>query len=122
MLDIYRGRRGLFAKCTYWSQIRNEDIVLNSEIIYEATPSGHFYAKEVSSLTTDNQVLGEVFMFESNNVNLQTTDDISDLKVNDKVVYLDKEYRVDSIQKTAENRQRQFRTKTSYTYYISLRG
>lgn len=122
MLDIYRGRRDLFTKCTYWSQITNNDIVLNSEIVYNTTPTGHFYAKEISSLTTDNQVLGEAFMFESNNVTLQTTDNVSDLKVNDKVVYLDKEYRVDNIQKTAENRQRQFRVKTSYTYYISLRG
>ena len=122
MLDLWKGRRTLFIKCEYWSQIENEDIVARNQIIYERKPSGHFYAKEINSVTVDNQVLGEAFMFQSNNVTLQTTDDISNLSINDKVKYLDKEYRVDSIQKIAENKQRQYRNKVSYTYYISLRG
>lgn len=122
MLDLWKGRRTLFIKCEYWSQIENEDIVARNQIIYERKSSGHFYAKEINSVTVDNQVLGEAFMFQSNNVTLQTTDDISNLSINDKVKYLDKEYRVDSIQKIAENKQRQYRNKVSYTYYISLRG
>ena len=51
-----------------------------------------------------------------------TKDNISDMKVNDKVEFNDKEYMVDSIQKILENRQRQYRRTPSYTYYISLRG
>ena len=77
-----------------------------------------------SNISWDNEGLyRSTFMYEENNVTIQTNDDVSNLKRNDLVRIENKFYRVDSIQKSYIKKQRQFhRGKTSASYYISLRG
>ena len=122
MIDLWKGRRDIFNKCKYWSQNENEDAVSIGEISYNKSNYKTFYAKVVNAITVDNQIIQDSFLVESNTVTLMTKDNISDMKVNDKVEFNEKEYMVESIQKILENRQRQYRRTPSYTYYISLRG
>lgn len=123
MIDLWQSRRDVFVPVEYWSQIDNEDLVSNSQIVYERLSSGTFMAKEVSSLTDDSQVVGEAIMYDEKTVNIYTRDKIDNLRVNDIVKYEGKIYRVDNIQKNYVKKQRQFmRRKASAEYFISLRG
>ena len=123
MIDLRTSRRDYFLYCTYWSQIENEDLVANNEIIHTKIPTGSFYAKEVNSYTIESDVVASVFMAESTTITIETADDVSDLRRNDIVKIDDKVYRVDNIQKTPIKKQRQFlRNSYSMNYVISLRG
>lgn len=123
MIDLWQSRRDLFNEVEYWSQVTNEDLVLNNQLVYNRMPTGSFMAKEVSSYSLDSQVVGETVMFDDQSVTLYTRDKIDDLKVNDKVRYNGKFFRVDNIQKNYVKKQKQFiRGQISTEYYITLRG
>ena len=123
MIDLWQSRRDAFTKVRYWSQIDNEDLISNSQIAYNRLPTGTFFAKEISAITGDSQVVGESLMYDEHTVNLYTRDKVENLRINDLVEYEDKLYRVDSIQKNFKMNQRQFmRSQASAEYFISLRG
>jgi len=123
MIDLWQSRRDTFVEVEYWSQIDDESLVKNYQIAYNKLPTGSFMAKEVSAYTYDKQVLGESIMVDDENVTLYTRDKVSDLKVNDKVKYNEKFYRVDSIQKNPIKKQKQFmKSQCSFEYYIVVRG
>lgn len=124
MIDLWTSRRDKFLECEYWSQdMAEENGVDIDEIAYKLSSTGSFYAKESNQYTTENQVLGELFMAEEKNITLFTEDDISDLKVNDIVKFDENIYRVENIQRAPYKKQRQFlRNSYSNSYYISLRG
>lgn len=122
MIDLWSSRRDKFIECEYFSQIEN-DYVEDDEIAHFDVPTGKFYASEVGPKTSSLQVVAELFMVEEVTTVLKTEDDVSDLKKNDIVAYEGKSYRVESVQKTVQNKQRNFLRKAySATYYISLRG
>lgn len=122
MIDLYTSRREHFLECEYWSQDEN-DYVKISEIAYKISPTGTFLAKEEGAYTNENQVLSEIFMLREKNVVVSTFDDVSDLKRNDIVRINEEMYRVEDIQVTPVNKQRQFMNSGySKKYYISLRG
>lgn len=123
MIDLWQSRRDLFNEVEYWSQVTNEDLVLNNQLVYNRMPTGSFMAKEISAYSLDSQVVGETVMFDDQSVTLYTRDKIDDLKVNDKVRYNGKFFRVDNIQKNYVKKQKQFiRGQISTEYYITLRG
>ena len=123
MIDLWTSRRDFFLKCEYWSQNEDENYVSNMEIVHNDMPTGTFRAKEVNSFVVSNGIIGSSFMYEENNVTIETRYDVSDLKRNDLVRIEEKFYRVDSIQKAYVKKQRQFhKGKTSASYFISLRG
>lgn len=123
MIDLWQSRRDLFNEVEYWSQVANEDLVSNSQLVYNRMPTGSFMAKEISSYSLDSQVVGETVMFDDTSVTLYTRDKIEDLKVNDKVRYNGKFFRVDNIQKNYVKKQKQFiKGQISTEYYITLRG
>lgn len=121
MIDLWgKNSRDEFIECQYW-KVNNEDYQ-NDRIVYENEPSGFFRAKEVNSYNEDNQVLGEAFMVSQYNVTLESHDDLSDLNVNDLVVYEGNIYRVDSCQRVPIKKQKMFMANSfSNSYFISLR-
>jgi hypothetical protein len=122
MIDLWSSRRDKFIECKYYSQNEN-DYVGDDEIAHFDTPTGIFFASEVGPKTSGSQVVAELFMVEEVTAVLKTEDDVSELKKNDIVAYEGKSYRVESVQKTVQNKQRNFLRKAySATYYISLRG
>ena len=123
MIDLWQSRRDSFTEVEYWSQVDDEDLVGNQQLVYNRVPTGTFMAKEISVYSMDSQVVGETVLVDDQSITLFTRDKISDLRVNDKVKYDGKFFRVDNIQKNYVKKQRQFhRGKTSASYYISLRG
>lgn len=123
MIDLWSSRRDMFIKCEYWSQDRSElDQYSNSKVVYNSVPTGFFYAKEVNSYSTSNQVIAESYMVEENSITIMTRDDVSNLKRNDIIRFEETIYRVDSIEKEPIKKQRNYMSSgLSFTYYISLR-
>lgn len=121
---LYTSRRTKFIKCKFWSQDENEDYVSRNEILYNIVPTGKFYAEEANPYSNSNDVIGNDFMFDSNSITLKTTDDVSKIKVNDKVwTDDDKFWIVTDVQKSVMKKQRNY-MKGKYCnaeYYISLR-
>ena len=124
MIDLYTSRRDKFLECKFWSQDKNPyHDISDAEIVYNISPSGTFYAKELNPYTISNQVIAESFMLESKSVSLFTEDGVDELRENDIVEFDDEVYRVDEIQVVPYKKQRQFlRGRFSCGYIISLRG
>lgn len=123
MIDLWKSRRDVYLTCDYWVQDDN-DYVENNEIVHKKMPIGHFTAKEISSYTRDTAFLGETFATPQESITLITHDKI-DLKENDfvRIRPHEKIYRVDSVQRIPEKKQRFFmKSNFSNSYYIMLRG
>jgi hypothetical protein len=119
-VDLFVSRRDLFVECEYWLRDTNSD---PNELIYKSrNPNGTFDAKIPDTETLGKQILGGVFMFDTTNLMLETTDDIHMLKENDVVRYQNNFYMVEQIQKVAIRRNAQFFDDVQYKYYLSLRG
>lgn len=124
MIDLWKSRRDVYLECEYWNQDENEDYVENNEIVYKKMPVGYFNAKEISSYTRDTSFIGETFAAPQETITLITHDKIN-LRENDivRIKTSDKFYRVDSIQRVPEKKQRFFmKSNFSSSYYIMLRG
>lgn len=121
MIDLWgKNSRDEFIDCQYWKT--NENNYKNDRIVYENEPSGFFRAKEVNSYAEDNQVIGQAFMVTQYSVTLESHDDLSDLSMNDLVVYEGNIYRVDSCQRTPVKKQKMFMGNSySNTFFITLR-
>lgn len=118
-IDINTSRRTLHERCRYWKvKDKNKD---RSEIVYEQKEEGVFYAKEISAYSKDMQVIGEVFMFQSNMTTIMTMDS-NNISVNDIVEFDNKIWRVINIQRRRLMKQSQFSKKTSEITYIQLKG
>lgn len=123
MIDLWQSRRDSFTEVEYWSQVDDEDLVGNQQLVYNRVPTGTFMAKEISVYSMDSQAVGETVLVDDQSITLFTRDKISDLRVNDKVKYDGKFFRVDNIQKNYVKKQRQFMKElSSAEYYITLRG
>ena len=89
-------------------------------MIYERSPNGSFMASEINSYDTNNQVVANSFMFDQNFATLQTNDDVSELSINDLVVFDNEVWRVSSISKQKKKKQNQFSKFVYYKTFISL--
>lgn len=122
MFDLWSTRREYFIECKYWS-VDDDETLPNHQITHNSYPTGFFNAKFVGTISKNNQVLGELFMFPEKNITLETNDDVSKLSINDIVEYDGNNYRVDAIQSILNIRQSQFiRSGVTSKTFISLRG
>lgn len=123
MIDLWTSRREMFNKCTWWAQVEDSPYVESSRLAYKDIPEGDFYAKEINAVNISNQIVENNFMIEMQSVTLLTTDDISAMKRNDRVLYDNRYWRVDSIQVEKKKKQRQYMTNQySCVYYLTLRS
>ena len=123
LTNLYTSRRTNFILCKYWSQEESE-IASKSELLYKDMPTGYFYASESNSYATRNNIVNGDFIFDANFINLKTADDVSKLKVNDKVWMDDNTWWiVEDVQKTPIKKNRGYMRARhcSAEYYISLR-
>lgn len=120
-VDLFHSRRGAFHRCLFWT--RNERGIADSDsYIHNTTPAGVFYAKEGGAISVENNTLFDSFLLEQNDIMLISDDDLFDLTVNCLVLYDEKIWIVQNLQKQVHMRERQYNKKTAYTYYIQLRG
>ena len=119
-VDIFVSRRDNFDECKYWCRKPNEN---PNELVYEMRkPDGYFDAKMSNPENFGTDVVGGVFMFDTNFVMIETNDDVFKLKANDVVEFRGKIYMITDIQKRPLRKNNQFTNELAYKYYISLRG
>ena len=74
-IDISQSRRDYNHLCRWW--VRDErDQFTSDELVYKRTPSGGFWAKEVSPEQLRNNVIGGTFMFDSSHVTIKSPDNL----------------------------------------------
>ena len=125
MLDLWNSRRDMFIECEWWS-VDKREIIPADQICYKQTPNGTFFAKEVNSYTSDNQIVESAFMATQKTITLVTGDNLRTpvaIKQNDIVRIGDDIYRVDGIQESPVKKQNQYMNYgSSRITYLSLRG
>lgn len=128
-VDIFTSRRNCNNLCYYWIRRDNEDdssIIVSvdkdlNEMVYEREPDGSFYANEMQTYDSENQIIGGTFMFDQNFVTIVTEDNIPNININDIVVYDDEVWRISSISKRKRKRQNQFSRNCAYKTYLYLK-
>ena len=117
-IDLQLGRRGHFERCKYW--VRDENNYDLSEYTYNETPSGFFYAEEVTAKDIKKLVINGIFMFDESLITIQTKGQIN-LKQGDLVEFENEIWIVQSCQQKKFNRNNQFMKRPSTTSYIQLK-
>ena len=120
----WRTKRGQFIDCLFLNQ-NTSDMISNNVLAHNRRPDGSFSAKQTNAYTVNKLIIQGVFMTERAELVLETTDDVSKLRVNDSVeiVGREKKYIVDDIQSVEDLRSSQFlNTVQVRKYYIALRG
>lgn len=128
MIDVYQSRRTNYIKCRYWiakdteafKDLGNQAIRRDDGYKISQYCDGMFYAREVSGESEDNRLIENVILVRKSEIQLETTDNISDLIVNSIVEYDNYYWRVATIQKVRKRKQSQFLRETSYKYVLSL--
>lgn len=117
-VDIYHSRRTHFRECKYWlpDNKQNRDV-----IVLTREPAGIFYAKESNAISSGFNPLANVFAVDRNTVMLETNDDVEDMVKGSIVLYLDKSWTVDTIQRQIHNKEVEFNDEIHATTYIGIR-
>ena len=120
-VDIFHSRRTYFAECKYW--IRDERTVVgnSSEYILKHTPSGTFYAKEISPHYNQHNQVGNGYIFDKNGITLESDEDLEEIITGSIVLYNGKAWFVDNVQKEVHRKESEFNVDLDYKYIITLR-
>lgn len=116
MIDIYHSRRTQHKLCKYW--VRDESITDIAKWILTKKPKGIFYAQEQQVLNRTKNQISNVVMYDQNNVNIYTNDEVPELTKGCVVLYLGHPWIVVSVQAESHLRESQFGE--DRTTYISL--
>lgn len=117
-VDIYHTRRTNFRVCKYWLP---DDKLDRDKVILMKEPAGIFYAAEVNAINSDFNPIANTFGSNRNIVTLETQDEVNDLKKMSIVLYLNKSWTVDNIQREMHKKETQFGDDIHATTYINLR-
>lgn len=124
MIDLWRSNRDKFHKCEYWDVNEDEYTTRRNQLVYNSIPTGTFMAKIADSESESKQNVEDSFQFDSTFLALETMDDVSDLKSNNRVRFKGKMYIVLDVDKIPlrKNAEQFLEELVPYKYYISLRG
>ena len=116
-INLRTSRRVNFNKCAYWN--RKDKDVDKEEYAHNNAVNGYFYAKEVSPITKNKNVVNGLFMVDRNQTTLYTTDRIN-IESGDIVKYNDDLWRVVDIQEVPIKKQSQFMHQVDCETYLQL--
>lgn len=117
-VDIYHSRRGKYRVCKYWLP---NDKIDRDRVVLLTQPAGVFYASEANVINSDFNPIANAFGSNRNVVTLETTDKVDDLIKNSIVLYLDKSWTVDGIQRDICKKETEFNNTVRAFTYINLR-
>lgn len=120
--DIFMSRRTNFLKCEYWNVIKQTTD--KNTLVNETQSTGTFFAKiENNTITNGANIIGQVFMFDSNNMTLSTNDNVCEMKKNAvvRIDGIDGLWRVDSVEKTMLRSNYQYHLFSNCKTVISIR-
>ena len=120
-VDIFHSRRTCFAECKYWIRDERDNIGDSTQWILKHTPSGTFYAREITPHYNQHNELGNGYIFDKNGITLECDDDLEELVVGSLILYNGKCWYVDNVQKEVHRKESQFNQELDYRYIISIR-
>lgn len=120
-VDLWHSRRTYFAECKYWIRDQRESIANINQWVLQHTPSGTFYAKEVSPHYNQFNQVGNGFVFNRDGITLESDEDLQDITVGSIVLYNGKAWWVDNIQKEIHRKESEFNVDIDYKYIITIR-
>jgi len=111
--------RGYNLKCVWWSRRENS-------FEYEAQPNGFFYAREEEGkqYNRDNFMGNNMIMMERTNINIKSPDNLSKIKIDDKIEFEGEKWFVSAINRERVRKQQSEFTnykKVSYYWILNLR-
>lgn len=118
-VDLFHSRRTAYQECKYW--IRNNTISPSSEYVLKNTPSGTFFAKEISPQYNQFNNFANGFSFNKDGITLVSDDDLHEITVGSIVLYNNKAWNVDNVQKEVHRKETEFNIEVDYKYYLTLR-
>lgn len=119
MVDIYHSRRTNYHLCEYWIRDERTSTGTPSHWIMHKTPDGEFWAKIVSSKYNSQQQVNNVWMLDSDKLNLETDDDVK-IKRGDVVRFNDSLWLVETVQGKPHIKESEFNREIHYKTTISL--
>ena len=121
-----RSERTLWENCKWWRRSDFGGSVPNDKYVYELTPYGTFRARESSDFggssfySSGYNAIGSV-MVKSDTITIMTTDDISEMKQYDLVLFMGKIWKVAyPIRKSKSRRKDMFSRSDDFTYSVEL--
>lgn len=117
-IDLWSSRRANYATCLYWKRDEKEKDL--SALDFKRLPDGRFTAKEASSRTLGESVIGGSFMIDSNSVTLETHDR-TDVKNEDVVEYMGERWIVRDVQFRTVGKRSQLTVDRAYVTYVTMR-
>ena len=119
MVDIYHSRRTNYHLCEYWIRDERTSTGTPSHWIMYKTPDGEFWAKIVSSTYNSQEQVNNVWMLDSDKLNLETDDDVR-IKRGDVVRFNDNLWLVETAQGKPHIKESEFNKEIHYKTTISL--
>ena len=111
-------RRTYFDECQYWKRDDTDSSL--EDYVYEHHYSGIFYAKETTSQTGQKNIVGNMFMFDQNTATIETMD-LVNISSGDIIKFQDGLWLVTNVQKSMNNKSKQFLKNNFYKTYIQMK-
>ena len=120
-VDLFHSRRTRFIECKYW--VRDERVAVGdvTQWVLKHSPSGTFYAKEISPQYNQFNKVGNGFVFNRDGITLESDDDLYEIVVGSIILYNGKPWFVDNVQKQIHRKETEFNIDIDYKYIITLR-
>lgn len=120
-VDIYHSRRTNYEECEYWIRDERNKKALATDWVMKNSPSGTFFAKEVSPKTNRMNQSANVWAYDRDEITLETDDDVNFIKRGCIVKYDDELWIVDTNQRQIHRKESEFDKEKHYRYIISMR-
>lgn len=116
-IDLRHSRADKTTRCKYYKRVYDENMTGYS---HESIYKGVFYVSDKDVFTTQTLNAGNIKKTQTLGT-VVTHDDVTELEVDDKVVYAGISYIVDSIVRNDANEQKQYSTRPTIITEIRLR-
>lgn len=119
-VDLFHSRRTNHHKCDYWVRDERTASGTPEEWVYKNAKTGSFWAKIIETENNQMNVINGMWALDSNNLTLETTDDVYDLKRGSLVRFDDNLWLVGNVQRKPYNKESEFSKKITYRYFIPI--
>lgn len=120
-VDLFHSRRTCFAECKYWIRDERNAVGTADQWVLQHTPSGTFYAREISPQYNQFGQVGNRFSYNKDGITLESDDDLHEIKVGCLVLYNGHAWIVDNVQREIHRKETEFNVDVDYKYIVSIR-
>ena len=121
MRDLFHSIRGRFNRCEYFTRDERDSVGDLSQWILNKIPRGVFYAKPITTRTNEAGQVVNVFMYNKNEVMIETEDETPELERGCIVSYKKSVWIVDDVQRAPHIKETEFSQEDHVTTIIRLR-